>query len=59
MKIGDANLHYVDGFDLISPDQADALSDARHANSYGMFLYARGLEPILRKVLHLPAAPQR
>lgn len=58
-KAGDKNIHYVDGFDLISPDQADALSDARHANSYGMFLYARGLEPMLRKVLHLPDAPER
>ncbi len=58
-KAGDNNIHYVDGFDLISPDQADALSDARHANSYGMFLYARGLEPMLRKVLNLPAAPAR
>ncbi|HEY1050354.1 MAG TPA: SGNH/GDSL hydrolase family protein [Prosthecobacter sp.] len=56
---GDKNIHYVDGLDLISSDQADALSDARHANSYGMFLYARGLEPVLRKVLHLPAAPSR
>ena len=56
---GDANIHHVDGFSLISPDQADALSDARHANSYGMFLYARGLEPHLRKVLNLPAAPAR
>lgn len=58
-KAGDKNIHYVDGFDLISPNQADALSDARHANSYGMFLYARGLEPMLRKVLHLPPAPSR
>ncbi|GEP41627.1 SGNH/GDSL hydrolase family protein [Brevifollis gellanilyticus] len=58
-KAGDKNIHYVDGLDLISPDQADALSDARHANSYGMFLYARGLEPMLRKVLNLPAAPLR
>lgn len=58
-KAGDKNIHYVDGFDLISPEQADALSDARHANSYGMFLYARGLEPMLRKVLNLPAAPAR
>lgn len=58
-KAGDQNIHYVDGFDLISPEQADALSDARHANSYGMFLYARGLEPVLRKVLGLLAAPVR
>lgn len=58
-KAGDKNIHYVDGFDLISPDQSDALSDARHANSYGMFLYARGLEPVLRKVLRLPAVPAR
>jgi len=58
-KAGDKNIHYIDGFALISPDQADALSDARHANSYGMFLYARALEPTLRKVLGLPAAPPR
>lgn len=58
-KAGDKNIHYVDGFDLISPDQADALSDARHPNSYGMFLYARGLEPALRKALGLPPAPSR
>ncbi|MGV3663446.1 MAG: SGNH/GDSL hydrolase family protein [Prosthecobacter sp.] len=58
-QAGDKNIHYVDGFDLISPDQADALSDARHANSYGMFLYARGLEPTLRKVLGMPEAPSR
>ncbi len=58
-QAGDKNIHYVEGFDLISPDQADALSDARHPNSYGMYLYARGLEPMLRKVLRLPAAPAR
>lgn len=58
-KAGDRNIHYVDGLTLISSDQADALSDARHANSYGMFLYARGLEPVLRKVLGMPAAPMR
>lgn len=58
-KAGDKNIHYVDGLSLISPDQADALSDARHANSYGMFLFARGLEPVLREVLNLPAAPSR
>ncbi|RBP35877.1 SGNH-like hydrolase/esterase family protein [Roseimicrobium gellanilyticum] len=56
---GDANIHFVDGFSLISPDQADALSDARHANTYGMFLYARGLEPHLRRVLTLPPSPAR
>ena len=58
-KAGDKNIHYVDGFELISPDNADGLSDARHANSYGMFLYARGLEPMLRKVLNLPDGPRR
>lgn len=58
-KAGDKNIHYVDGLDLISADQADALSDARHANSHGMFLYARGLEPVLRQVLQMPAAPSR
>jgi lysophospholipase L1-like esterase len=58
-KAGDKNIHYVDGFELISPANADGLSDARHANSYGMFLYARGLEPMLRKVLELPPAPRR
>lgn len=58
-QAGDKNIHYVDGLDLISADQADALSDARHANSYGMFLYARGLEPILRKALGMSAAPPR
>ncbi|WP_038171818.1 SGNH/GDSL hydrolase family protein [Verrucomicrobium sp. BvORR106] len=58
-KAGDKNIHYVDGLTLISAEQADALSDARHANSYGMFLYARGLEPVLRKVLGMPVAPER
>ena len=58
-KAGDQNIHYVDGFELISPAQADALSDARHPNSYGMFLYARGLEPALRKALQMPVAPLR
>lgn len=55
----DPNIHYVDGFEMIPPESADALSDARHANSYGMFLYARGLEPHLRRVLGLPAGPRR
>lgn len=58
-KAGDKNIHYVDGLSLIAPEQADALSDARHANSYGMFLYARGLEPVLRQVLGMPQAPAR
>lgn len=56
---GDKNITYIDGWDFVSPDTADALSDGRHVNSYGMFLYARGLEPHLRKALNLPPGPPR
>lgn len=56
---GDANIHYVDGFEMLSPDQADGLADGRHANGMGFFLCARGLEPHLRKALGLPAGPKR
>jgi hypothetical protein len=56
---GDTNIHYVDGFEMLSPDQADGLADGRHANTMGFFFCARGLEPHLRKVLGLPAGPKR
>lgn len=56
---GDTNIHYVDGFEMLSPDQADGLADGRHANTMGFFFCARGLEPHLRKALGLPAGPKR
>ena len=56
---GDANIHYVDGLEMISPEQADALADGRHANSMGFYFCARGLEPHLRNVLGLPPGPKR
>lgn len=51
---GDANVHYVEGLDMISEDTAWGLVDARHANSLGFYLCANGLEPHLRRVLNLP-----
>lgn len=51
---GDANVHYVEGLDMISEDTAWGLVDGRHANSLGFYLCANGLEPHLRRVLNLP-----
>jgi lysophospholipase L1-like esterase len=53
-KAGDKNIIFVDGREMLSPDQAEGLVDGVHANSLGFYFCAKGLEPYLRKVLDLP-----
>ena len=48
---GDSFIGYVDGFEMLSPEQSDGLVDGVHANSIGFYFCAKGLEPHLRKVL--------
>jgi hypothetical protein len=58
-RAGDDNITLVDGLEMISRGEADALVDGRHANSLGNYFCARGLEPYLRAALKLPPGPQR
>lgn len=37
---GDANLHYVDGLNVIGPDQAETMPDELHPNGEGMYVQA-------------------
>lgn len=48
---GDANLHLVEGFDLLGPDDRDGLVDQSHPSDLGFLSMADGLEPVLRAVL--------
>jgi hypothetical protein len=50
---GDANLHLVEGFDLLGPDDRDGLVDSSHPSDLGFLRMADGLEPVLRRVLGL------
>lgn len=50
---GDTHLTLVEGFDLLGPDDRDGLVDSSHPNDIGFVSMARGLEPVLRKVLGL------
>jgi len=50
---GDARLTLVEGFDLLGPDDRDGLVDLSHPNDIGFTGMARGLEPVLRRVLGL------
>jgi hypothetical protein len=52
-KARDANIRYVDGFEMLSRQHADGLVDGVHANSIGFYFCAKGLEPHLRKALGL------
>ncbi|MBU0611520.1 MAG: SGNH/GDSL hydrolase family protein [Armatimonadetes bacterium] len=52
---GDAHLTLVEGFDLLGPDDRDGLVDLSHPNDIGFTSMARGLEPVLRRVLGLEA----
>jgi len=54
-KAGDKNVYFVDGREMLSPEQAEGLVDGVHANSLGFYFCAKGLEPYLRKALGLSA----
>lgn len=50
---GDEWIDVVEGYDLLGPDDRDGLVDASHPNDIGFVHMARGLEPVLRRVLGL------
>lgn len=50
---GDAHITYIDGYEMLGPDQSFGLVDARHANAAGFYFMAKGLEPHLRAALGL------
>lgn len=54
-KAGDEQISHVNGFEMLSREQAEGLVDGVHANSIGFYFCAKGLEPHLRKALGLPA----
>ncbi|HOW68302.1 MAG TPA: SGNH/GDSL hydrolase family protein [Candidatus Paceibacterota bacterium] len=49
---GDRKIWFVDGLDMLSPEQTDGLVDGVHCNSLGFSYLAQGLESPLRKALH-------
>lgn len=51
---GDKNIHLVEGYALLGPDQGDGFVDGVHPNDLGFHWMANGLEPRLRRVLALP-----
>lgn len=52
-RAGDRHISYVDGLEMISPDQASGFVDGIHPNSLGFQFCADGLEPHLRRALGL------
>lgn len=50
---GDLNIHLVEGFDLLGPQQADGLIDGLHPNTLGYFWMAEALAPRLKTILNL------
>ena len=50
---GDSNMHFLDGLNLLGPDETFGLVDGVHPISLGFYLIAKGFVPILKKVLSL------
>ncbi len=50
---GDRNIHWVDGHAMISREQTFGLVDGVHGNSLGFYFMAKGLAPVLERVLGL------
>jgi len=50
---GDRNIHLVEGYTLLGPDQGDGFVDGVHPNDLGFQWMADGLEPHLRRLLGL------
>ena len=48
---GDANITLVEGYDLLGPDEREGLVDESHPNDLGFVSMARGLGPVLRRLL--------
>ncbi len=57
-KAGDRQIRFVDGLEMLGPEQSDGLVDGVHCNSLGFYFNARGLEPQLRKAVR-PARTSR
>ena len=51
---GDRQIYFVDGLTMLNASQSYGLVDGVHPNSIGFQFCADGLEPHLRRVLHLP-----
>jgi len=56
-EMGDANVHLVEGCDLLGPADRDGLVDQTHPSDLGFLSMADGLEPVLREVLGLDPSP--
>ena len=50
---GDANVHLVDGLELLGPSDADCFQEGVHPTDLGFTRIADGLEPVLREALRL------
>lgn len=51
---GDRNIHFIDGYTLLSEDEANECTvDGKHPSDLGFMRIARSLEPAVRKLLKL------
>ena len=50
---GDANVHLVDGLELLGPSDADCFQEGVHPTDLGFTRIADGLEPVLREAVRL------
>ncbi|MEX2718238.1 MAG: SGNH/GDSL hydrolase family protein [Candidatus Sigynarchaeota archaeon] len=51
VRSGDRNVHYVDGLDMIGPDDMDCTADGTHANDLGFHRYVSVMAPVLKRIL--------
>lgn len=52
-KQGDKNIHFMDGLKMISREETFGEVDGIHATSLGFYFMAKGLTPLLKRVLDL------
>lgn len=52
-KQGDKNIYFMDGLKMISKEQTYGEVDGAHATSLGFYFMAKGLTPVLKKILGL------
>jgi len=52
-KEGDKKLYFKDGYELLGRDFYECTVDGVHPNDYGFMKMAKGLLPVLKKILKL------
>nr|MDO8087960.1 SGNH/GDSL hydrolase family protein [Candidatus Sigynarchaeum springense] len=49
-RSGDRDLYYVDGMDMVGPEDMDCTVDGTHANDLGFHRYVSVLAPVLKRI---------